>query len=209
MKTWSWSIVAALTVFASAMILANQHHRAASAPRHDGAASRQATPTGVPGVSIASSQAATSVSRPASLTIPSLGVRTALPPLGLQSDGSLQAPPRWDTAGWYDDGVAPGEVGPAIVVGHIDSTRGPAVFYRLRDLAIGAQVVITDLDGAVLTFVVDTSETFAKDVFPSADVYGPTPDAELKLITCTGTFDSSARSYRSNLVVTAHLAART
>jgi hypothetical protein len=184
------------------------HSLRSSASAFDLATDALAAPV-VPGVPSSASEPAAALSPPASLSIPTLGISTALQPLGLLADGSLQSPSRWDTAGWFDGGVVPGQVGPAVIAGHIDSTQGPAIFYRLRELTIGAPVLVTERDGTVLTFVVDTTEAFAKSQFPTGNVYGPTPDAELKLITCTGTFDPSAHSYRSNLVVTAHLTATT
>ncbi len=154
---------------------------------------------------VAPPSAPAAASPPVSLTIASIGVQTSLQPLGLLANGSLQSPSQWGVAGWYDGGVVPGQVGPAVIAGHVDSTKGPAVFYRLKNLQPGATAAVTEQDGAVLTFVVDTVQSFPKNQFPTATVYGPTPDAELRLITCTGVFDSSARSYLSNLVVTAHL----
>jgi hypothetical protein len=142
---------------------------------------------------------------PARLAIPAIGVTTTLEPLGLLPDHSLQPPSHWDEAGWYADGVRPGDPGPAIVVGHVDSVSGPAVFYRLRDLRPGAVALVRLHTGRTLTFVIDTVQVYPKDEFPSAAVYGPTALPELRLITCTGDFDWSAHSYVDNLVVTAHL----
>lgn len=146
------------------------------------------------------------VSRPVHLTVTSIGVSTGLQPLRLGSDGSLQAPTKWEIAGWYADGIVPGEVGPAVIAGHIDSTRGPAVFYRLRELAAGATISVTNQDGKVLSFVVDDVRDYPKDRFPTKVVYGPTPTPELRLISCTGEFDHSSHSYLDNIVVAAHLA---
>ncbi|HEU5267797.1 MAG TPA: class F sortase, partial [Jatrophihabitans sp.] len=143
---------------------------------------------------------------PARLTIPAIGVRSGLQPLGLLKDGSLQSPTKWGEAGWYAKGIVPGQVGPAVIAGHVDSTSGPAVFYRLRQLRPGAQVVITQRDGRSLTFVVDQISVYRKSSFPTAAVYGPTPNPQLRLVTCTGDFDAAKRSYVDNLVVSAHLA---
>jgi hypothetical protein len=154
---------------------------------------------------VSPSTASPVVSPPVSLVIPSIGVQTSLQSLGLLPDGTLQSPSQWGVAGWYDGGVVPGQIGPAVIAGHVDSTHGPAVFYRLRNLVPGASADVTEQNGTVLTFVVDSVQSYVKNEFPTSIVYGPTPDAELRLITCTGVFDSSARSYLSNLVVTAHL----
>ncbi len=143
---------------------------------------------------------------PVLLTVAAIGVRTTLQPLGLLPDGSLQSPTEWQQAGWYADGVRPGDRGPAVIAGHVDSVSGPAVFYRLRDLRPGADVVVQEQDGRVLHFTVDRTDEYPKAQFPTQAVYGPTGDAELRLITCTGDFDRRAHSYVDNLVVSAHLA---
>jgi hypothetical protein len=141
---------------------------------------------------------------PAHLTIPAIGVTTPLEPLGLLPDHTLQPPSQWDKAGWYADGVRIGDPGPAVVVGHVDSVSGPAVFYRLHELHPGAVALVRLRTGRTLTFVIDTVQVYRKNQFPSA-VYGPTALPELRLITCTGDFDWTAHSYLDNLVVTAYL----
>jgi Sortase domain len=144
-------------------------------------------------------------SPPVRVAMASIGVDSALQPLGLQANGSLQSPTQWQVAGWYSGGVVPGQVGPAVIIGHIDSTSGPAVFYKLSKLQPGASVTVTLQDGSVLNFQVDDAQSFPKDHFPTQYVYGPTPDAELRLITCTGDFDYKTHNYLNNLVVRAHL----
>ncbi|MHA3703224.1 class F sortase [Jatrophihabitans sp. YIM 134969] len=147
----------------------------------------------------------TRTAAPLRLQIPSIGVDTGLENLGLESDGSLQPPTAFPMAGWYARGVRPGDPGPAIVAGHVDSYRGPAVFYDLGKLQPGDVVLVTRADRSTLKFVVDSKAQYAKAQFPTAAVYGPTPTPELRLITCTGIFDRSKRSYEDNLVVTAVL----
>lgn len=134
-----------------------------------------------------------------------MGIDSALQPLGLLADGTLQSPSTWQEAGWYDRGTVPGSVGPAVIAGHVDSVSGPAVFFRLRQVAVGATILVRRQNGSTLTFVVDEIHEYPKDQFPSAAVYGPTADPELRLITCTGDFDYRNRSYLDNLVVSAHL----
>jgi Sortase domain len=166
------------------------------------------TPTSspIPGVLPTLSTATPSAaSTPIHLSIAAIGVSTALQPLGLLANGTLQSPAKWDVAGWYAGGIYPGQIGPAVIAGHIDSVNGPAVFYRLRELTKGATVTITEQDGQVLTFAVDTLQSFPKNQFPDKAVYAPSPDSELRLITCTGDFDWSTHNYLSNLVVSAHL----
>jgi Sortase domain len=142
---------------------------------------------------------------PVRLSIPSIGVNTGLESLQLLPDHTLAAPRHWAMAGWYSTGVRPGDAGPAIIAGHVDSVSGPAVFFRLRQLRPGAVVLVGESTGSTLRFVVDSATSYPKDHFPTEAVYGPTPLPELRLITCTGDFDFSAHSYRDNLVVSAHL----
>ena len=92
-------------------------------------------------------------------------------------------------------------MGPAVLAGHVDSTAGPAVFWRLRDLAPGDEVLVDRADGTTARFTVTRVERHPKDAFPTDEVYGPTTGAELRLITCGGEFDRAARSYRDNVVV--------
>jgi sortase (surface protein transpeptidase) len=146
------------------------------------------------------------MSPPVGISIPAIGVDSPLQALGLQADNSLQSPTEWAEAGWYADGVRPGDPGPAVIAGHVDSRNGPAVFFRLRDLHPGDDVYITTQSGRQLHFVVDTSQRFPKDRFPTEAVYGPTPLPVVRLITCTGAFDAANHNYLDNLVVTAHLA---
>jgi sortase (surface protein transpeptidase) len=114
--------------------------------------------------------------------------------------GVLKSPVDYARPGWYAGGIAPGEVGPAVIAGHVDSARGPAVFYRLRDLKPGDVVEVARGDQWV-KFRVVASERHPKDQFPTDRVYRPTPVPELRLITCGGTFDRNRRSYEDNIVV--------
>ncbi len=144
---------------------------------------------------------------PLRVRIPEIGVIAALVPLGLNADGTLEVP-GYDEAGWYARGSRPGEPGPAVIAAHVDSTTGPAVFYRLEKLKPGHAVHV-DYGGGTVTFSVRESQTFAKSAFPTARVYGATDGPELRLITCDGTFDRTAGSYTSNLVVWADRATTT
>jgi sortase (surface protein transpeptidase) len=148
------------------------------------------------------------VAEPVSVVIPSIGVSTDLMHLGLNDDGTVQVPPLEadDRAGWYDRGPAPGAVGPAVILGHVDSAAyGPGVFFDLGAVTAGDDVEVTRADGSVASFVVDRVERHPKDDFPTIEVYGNTDDAQLRLITCGGAFDSSVRSYEDNIVVFATL----
>jgi sortase (surface protein transpeptidase) len=144
-------------------------------------------------------------SPPVHIAIPAIGVSAAVVRLGLNPDGSLQVPGDFDVTGWFAGGPAPGETGPAVIAGHIDSHRGPAVFFRLRDLKPGQEITVGRRDGSSVRFAVDGVAQYPKDAFPTRAVFGPSPDPLLRLITCGGDFDRSRRSYRDNVVVTARL----
>jgi sortase (surface protein transpeptidase) len=141
------------------------------------------------------------------LVIPAIGVATRLVRLGLEADGAMAVPADYGRAGWFAEGPAPGQVGPAVIAGHVDSRTGPAVFYRLRELRPGQAVLVERADGTRLRFVVEQARSYPKASFPTADVFGPVPSAALRLITCGGDFDRARGSYRDNLVVFAGLAA--
>jgi Sortase domain len=138
---------------------------------------------------------------PVALRIPAIGVRTRLTRLGITRHGTLQPPASTSVAGWYTRSPRPGEIGTAIIAGHIDSYQGPGIFYRLRELRPGDRVYVRQADGRLATFQVTAVREYAKAHFPTARVYGPAPDAELNLITCGGTFDYATHSYLSNVVV--------
>ncbi len=145
------------------------------------------------------------VSRPARLVIPAIGVRTKLIRLGITSRDTLQVPVSAAVAGWFTGSPRPGAIGASVIAGHIDSRSGPGVFFRLRDLHRGQKVYVRGANGSVATFRITAVRVYAKDRFPTARVYGPVPDAELRLITCGGQFDYSAGSYLSNVVAYAVL----
>ncbi|MEJ5912997.1 class F sortase [Pseudokineococcus sp. 1T1Z-3] len=147
------------------------------------------------------------VAEPVRLRIPAIGVESDLLHLGLDEAGALEVPsgPDVDRASWYDGSPRPGRTGPAVVAGHIDSSRGPSVFWRLGELAPGDEVFVDRADGTTATFVVDTSERYPKDDFPTMRVYGNTPDAQIRLITCGGAYDRTVGSYLDNTVVYGHL----
>lgn len=136
---------------------------------------------------------------PTRLRIAAIGVDTPLEPLHLDAHGALTTP-TFPHAGWYADGPAPGDVGPAVLAGHVDSKTGQAVFYRLGDLRAGDPVQV-ERAGRWLTFTVVDVRRYPKNAFPTADVYGPTPDAQLRLITCGGDFDEARHTYLDNTVV--------
>jgi len=157
-------------------------------------------PTG-PIVAVPQSPGPPPVAAPVALTIPLIGLQTNLINLGLTSSGALQVPSTTSVAGWYTGSPRPGAVGSAIIVGHIDSVEHPGVFFRLSTLTKGDKVYVKRADGTLAEFSVTSVQTYLKDHFPTEDVYGPVPDAELRLITCGGAFDPATRHYLSNIVV--------
>ncbi|NBH02915.1 class F sortase [Amycolatopsis sp. SID8362] len=140
---------------------------------------------------------------PIAVHIPKLGADSSLIKLGLDADQHMQTPPVTTPmqAGWYELGPAPGQTGPAVIVGHIDGASQPGIFYRLHELAPGDRVVVERADTSVVTFVVRRTIHTPKDHFPTQEVYGRTAGPELRLITCGGSFDRAARSYRDNVIV--------
>ena len=175
---------------------------AAAPPTMPPAATSTPAPTQAPAPPTASLDPST-VPEPTGLSIPALGIEQSLIGLGVADDGTAEVPVDFDDVGWFAPGGRPGARGPTVVMGHVDSTAGPAVFYALRDLAPGDTVELTVADGSVATYTVTGTEQVAKDTFPTAAVFGATADDVLRLITCTGSFDAGARSYTDNLVVTA------
>jgi len=151
---------------------------------------------------------ALSPSQPVRIRIPALKVDAPVTGLGLDSRGQLTSPPvgSRNLVGWYREGVTPGAAGTAVTVGHVDTRKGPAVFYRLGLLRKGDTVRVTRADHRTAVFTVDSVRSFPKDGFPSQEVYAPTGRAELRVITCGGRYDPHT-GYQSNTVVFAHLTA--
>jgi hypothetical protein len=140
-------------------------------------------------------------SPPVSVEIPSLGITSDLVDLQMGANGELVAPTDFGTAGWFAAGPQPGQAGPAVIAGHVDSRAGPAIFFRLSELQPQSVVLVHREDGSTVTFSVVETEQYPKDAFPTTKVYGPTPGPELRLITCGGVFDAAAHSLRDNIVV--------
>lgn len=150
-------------------------------------------------------------SLPVSISIPAIGVRSRLLYVGLNPDGTIQVPPLNDPpltneAAWYRYSPTPGQPGPSVIEGHVDSLRGgPSVFFRLGALKPGDLVDITLADGQVAIFKITGVRLYPKDQFPTSAVYGNTGYAALRLITCGGSFDEQSRHYTANIVAFASL----
>lgn len=142
---------------------------------------------------------------PVRVEIPAIAVQSTLAELGVDDAGALVPPGDFAQAGWFAAGPVPGDVGPAVIAGHVDSRTGPAVFSRLEELAVGDTVQVGLGDGREVAFRVTRVAQYPKDDFATDEVYGPTTGPELRLITCGGSFDPGRRSYRDNVVVYARL----
>jgi LPXTG-site transpeptidase (sortase) family protein len=137
---------------------------------------------------------------PARLRIDTIGLTAEVETVGLAADGTLSTPTDVANVGWYSGSSRPGDRGPAVIVGHVDSVDGPAVFARLAELEVGDVVTVENGDEAALSFAVSTVTRHPKGSFPSEAVYGASPDAELRLITCGGRYDRTS-GYADNVVV--------
>ena len=141
---------------------------------------------------------------PVRLQIASIGVDSTLIDLGLRADGTMEVPERGFPAGWFTGAPTPGELGPSIIVGHVD-LKGPGVFYRLHSLSPGDEVKVTRRDGTMPVFRVTRVDRFPKDEFPTGVVYGDIDHSALRLITCGGSFNSTTGHYDDNFVAFADL----
>ncbi|MEU9890261.1 class F sortase [Sphaerisporangium sp. NPDC051011] len=141
---------------------------------------------------------------PKRLDIPSLGLKAPLMKLGLADDGEVELPPfeKPSTAGWFDQSVVPGDEGPSVIIGHVDTKTAPAVFYHLREVKKGAVIKVLRSDGKTAQYRVESVEQISKDRFPSERVY---VDDGLRLVTCGGVFDRKTHEYLDNVIVYAAL----
>lgn len=142
-------------------------------------------------------------STPKRLIIPKLGVDAPIKSVGLDKKGAIETPPADDPnlVGWYRHGSTAGESGPAVMLGHKDTTTRSAVFARLHELRYGDTIEVTRMDGTVAVFTVGGIEQAGKETFPTSRVYGPAESAELRLITCGGTYDRTTGHYVDNIIV--------
>ncbi|GGZ52493.1 class F sortase [Streptomyces inusitatus] len=147
--------------------------------------------------------------RPSRVDIPSIGVTAPVVPRGLDAAGAIDPPPYATprTVGWYGGGTQPGARGASLLVGHVDTETRPAVFYGLSATRPGEKIRVTRADGSVAEFTIDDVQVFGRERFDARKVYGPHREgrAELRLITCGGTFDRATGSYTANVVVSAYL----
>ena len=141
------------------------------------------------------------VAEPVHLRIPALQIDAPLTHLGVAPDRTIEVPADFAVPGWFDQGPRPGQPGPAVILGHVDSKAGPAVFYRLNRLPVGAEVFVDRADGSTVDFRVRGTQHVAKTAFPTDLVYAPTLEPSLRLVTCGGPFDHTKSSYLDNVIV--------
>lgn len=143
-----------------------------------------------------------SPSLPTQLRIPSIQVDAPFEsPLGLTPEGAVEVPVAYETVGWYKYGPTPGEMGPAVIFGHVDTVDGPAVLYSLGQVRAGDEILIKRADGSTVIFAVQDFERVKQSEFPNDKVYGNIPYAGIRIITCTGVFDKKSQHYSHNLIV--------
>ncbi|MBY0310053.1 class F sortase [Patescibacteria group bacterium] len=146
-------------------------------------------------------------SEPVRLRIPEVGIDAGFEGgLGLNPDKTSEVPDSFTEVGWYKFGPTPGELGPAVILGHVDSKSGPAVFWSLGQVEVGDEVLVDRADGSTARFVVTDLTRVDQDEFPTRAVYGDIDYPGLRLITCSGTYDRGAARYTHNLIVYAKLA---
>src|ERR1700722_3642606 len=170
-------------------------HRHASAARVPSAHAQGVATTTVPAPAVVAR------SVPVAVRIPAIGLSVWVTQLGLNADGTVEVPTNVKAPGWFAPGPSPGQVGSAVLLGHVDSSQGPGVFFQLRTLQPGNQINVNLADGVVATFKVTSGATYQKTQFPDQQVYGSNGSSQLQLVTCGGTFDPQTGHYLSNIVV--------
>ncbi|MCA1055971.1 class F sortase [Rossellomorea aquimaris] len=144
---------------------------------------------------------------PATLEIPAIDLKAEVESVGLKENGEMAVTEGFETTGWYEKGYRPGEPGRAVIGGHVDSRNGPAVFYHLKKLSKGDEIIVSSIDGETRTFVVKEKKEYPWDDAPLKSIFGYTHRSSLNLITCTGDFDHTSRNYSKRLVIYTELKA--
>lgn len=138
---------------------------------------------------------------PSLLTIPSLKIAAPFELLGIKSDHTIQVPKDYMSVGWFVYGAKPGEIGTSVIIGHLDSPKGRAIFADLSKIKIGEKIVIQRTDGSIVTYIVESTAKYSQDNFPTNEIYSPVAYAGIRLITCSGTYNKNAKHYSDNFVV--------
>jgi hypothetical protein len=205
-RVWGVSLAAGAALAGVAFLgvgLVDQ--KSAPAPRPAAAGVVLAPPTAPNGGSADSTGPTSEIaglprSIPTAISIPAIGVRSGLEHLGQNPDHSIEVPHGFQTAGWFTDSVTPGQIGPMVILGHVDSHDGPGIFYRLGDLRPGDVVTVPRADRRSVDYRITGVREYAKDAFPTLDVYANAPVPAIRLITCGGRFDSATGHYESNVI---------
>lgn len=138
---------------------------------------------------------------PSKIEIPAIHVEASVQSLGYTEEGGMAVPKNLTEVGWFEPGTKPGNHGNAVIAGHVDGNRGPAVFYDLKKLSIGDDIIISDSTGDTLTFTVSKIESYPYENSPIRELFGPANDQSLNLITCTGPYDDQASTYSERLAI--------
>ena len=198
-----WALTALLLLIGAGCLVAGfqvHHHPLAGPvqPRHVVAARVATAPSSTTTVP---APAVVTRSVPVAVRIPAIGLAVWLTQLGLNSNGTVEVPTSVQVPGWFSPGPSPGQVGSAVILGHVDSYQGAGVFFQLRTLQPGNQIEVNLADGVIATFKVTSVAMYQKTQFPDQLVYGSHGSSELQLVTCGGAFDSQTGHYLSNIVV--------
>ena len=191
-----------LLVGTACLVVGLQEHRhplAGPVRQHRTVTARAATGT-APEITVPA-PAVVARSVPVAVRIPAIGLAVWLTQLGLNANGTVAVPTSVQVPGWFSPGPSPGQVGSAVILGHVDSTQGPGVFFQLRTLQPGNQIEVNLADGVIATFKVTSVVEYQKTAFPDQKVYGSNGSSALQLVTCGGAFDPQTGHYLSNIVV--------
>ena len=192
-RTGWLALAAGLLVVAVGCLVLLRGEHAPAAPTLEGSADSTPAPRVTPGPHLPA--------RPVALDIPAIDVRTHLGRLGMNADGTVEVPADPARAGWYRLGTRPGARGSAVILGHVDSTEGPGVFYRLSELERGDRVRVGLADGSESWFRVRSVSTYPNAAFPANKVYAAPRGRILNLVTCGGEYDADLGGYQANVVV--------
>lgn len=138
---------------------------------------------------------------PFRIQIPSINVDAGIEKVGLLENGQMGVPESFETVGWYEGGPKPGERGNSVIAGHVDSKKGPAVFFYLKNLKEGDEIIISDEKGKSLTFLVNDIKSYPTELSPVNDIFDYSYQSQLNLITCTGIYDRKTGNHSERLVV--------
>jgi hypothetical protein len=198
-----WALTALLLLIGAGCLVAGLrvHDHPLAGPvqrRHVIAAPVAAAP---PSATAVPAPAVVARSVPVAVRIPAIGLAVWLTQLGLNTNGTVEVPTSVQVPGWFSPGPSPGQVGSAVILGHVDSYKGPGVFFQLRTLQPGNRIEVNLADGVIATFKVTSVAMYQKTQFPDQEVYDSTGSSDLQLVTCGGAFDSQTGHYLSNIVV--------